>query len=330
MEGVPFETYLLPAIVAMLALAWGAEKFVDGASSLSFNMGMSPLLVGILVMGFGTSLPELLVSIQSSASGNSGLSLGNAYGSNIINIGLILGLAALLSPVIVQKHVMTRELPLLLLATVVTAWLIMDYELSGTDGIILLALFLFALIYLVQASMRDSHLAEGTNFQSKLQENSDSLWQSAGQLTIGLIVIAICSAVLVWIAKGVVSDLGISQVVVGVVVLALGTSLPELAVIVVAAKRGEHELALGNLIGSNLFNTLAVAGLASVIAPYTVDPELVTRDLPVMFVFTAVLAVMAYGWGRRTGVINKVEAVVLMLAFATYIAYLIYQTPIAA
>ena len=330
MEVVPFETYLLPAIVAMIALAWGAEKFVDGAVSLSFTLGMPPLLIGILVMGFGTSMPELLVSIMSSASGNSGLSLGNAYGSNIINIGLVLGIAALLSPVIVQKHVMWRELPLLLLATGLTALLIMDYNLSSLDGVILLVVFLGALGWLVRVSMNSSGTEEAPNFHAKLRENPDSLWQSAGQLSIGLIVIAICSSVLVWSANGVVSNLGISEVVVGVVVLALGTSLPELAVILVAAKRGEHELALGNLIGSNLFNTLAVAGVASVIAPYVVDPELVNRDMPVMFAFTAVLAVMAYGWGRRTGVINKAEAVILILAFLSYIAYLAYQTPIAA
>jgi len=329
-EVIPFEIYFLPVLLVPLVLAWGAERFVDGASALSFNLGMSPLLIGILVMGFGTSLPELLVSLFSSATGNSGLSLGNAYGSNIVNIGLVLGLAAVMSPVIVQNHVVRRELPLLILATAITAVLVMDFELSRSDGITLLVLFVVLLVYLIRASSRASARQEETNFQDKLEEHPVPLGKSVNSLLVGLAVIAICSAVLVWSAQGIVSNLGVSELVVGVVVLALGTSLPELAVIVVAARRGEHELALGNVIGSNLFNTLAVVGIASIIAPYVVDPELVTRDMPVMFAFTGVLVVMAYGWGRRSGVVNKVEGGVLLLAFACYIAYLIYSNPIVA
>jgi cation:H+ antiporter len=329
-EVIPFEIYFLPALLVPLVLAWGAERFVDGASALSFNLGMSPLLIGILVMGFGTSLPELLVSLFSSATGNSGLSLGNAYGSNIVNIGLVLGLAAVMSPVIVQNHVVRRELPLLILATAITAVLVMDFELSRSDGFTLLVLFVVLLVYLIRASSRASARQEETNFQDKLQAHPVPLGKSVNSLLVGLVVIAICSAVLVWSAKGIVTNLGVSELVVGVVVLALGTSLPELAVIVVAARRGEHELALGNVIGSNLFNTVAVVGVASIIAPYAVDPELVTRDMPVMFAFTGVLVVMAYGWGRRSGVVNKVEGGVLLLAFASYMAYLIYSTPIVA
>ena len=330
MEVIPFEIYFLPVLVVPLVLAWGAERFVDGASALSFNLGMSPLLIGILVMGFGTSLPELLVSLFSSATGNSGLSLGNAYGSNIVNIGLVLGLAAVMSPVIVQNHVVRRELPLLILATAITAVLVMDFELSRSDGFTLLVLFVVLLGYLIWASSRASARQEEANFQDKLKEHPVPLGKCIKSLLVGLAVIAICSAVLVWSAQGIVTNLGLSELVVGVVVLALGTSLPELAVIVVAARRGEHELALGNVIGSNLFNTLAVVGIASIIAPYVVDPELVTRDMPVMFAFTGVLVVMAYGWGRRSGVVNKVEGGVLLLAFACYIAYLIYSNPIVA
>lgn len=330
MEVIPFEIYFLPALLVPLVLAWGAERFVDGASALSFNLGMSPLLIGILVMGFGTSLPELLVSLFSSVTGNSGLSLGNAYGSNIVNIGLVLGLAAVMSPVIVQNHVVRRELPLLILATAITAVLVMDFELSRSDGVTLLVLFVVLLGYLIWASSRASARQEEANFQDKLREHPVPLGKSIKSLLVGLAVIAICSALLVWSAKGIVANLGLSELVVGVVVLALGTSLPELAVIIVAARRGEHELALGNVIGSNLFNTLAVVGIASIIAPYVVEPELVTRDMPVMFAFTGVLVVMAYGWGRRSGVVNKVEGGVLLLAFACYLVYLIYSNPIVA
>jgi cation:H+ antiporter len=288
-EVIPFELYLIPALLAPVFLAWGADRFVDGASALSFNVGMSPLLIGVLVMGFGTSLPELLVSLFSSIMGNSGLSLGNAYGSNIVNIGLVLGLAAVLSPVIVKRHVVRRELPLLILATAITAYFVMDYELSRGEGLILLASFLVLLIYLVRASSDDPTKREDSSLQRRLEKRTISLGKSINYLVIGLAVISICSVALVWSARGIVTNLGISELIVGVVLLAFGTSLPELVVIVVAAKRGEHELALGNVIGSNLFNTLAVVGTAGLIAPTVFDAELVTRDLAVMFTFTAAL-----------------------------------------
>jgi cation:H+ antiporter len=329
-EVIPFELYLIPALLAPVFLAWGADRFVDGASALSFNVGMSPLLIGVLVMGFGTSLPELLVSLFSSIMGNSGLSLGNAYGSNIVNIGLVLGLAAVLSPVIVKRHVVRRELPLLILATAITAYFVMDYELSRGEGLILLASFLVLLIYLVRASSDDPTKREDSSLQRRLEKRTISLGKSINYLVIGLAVISICSVALVWSARGIVTNLGISELIVGVVLLAFGTSLPELVVIVVAAKRGEHELALGNVIGSNLFNTLAVVGTAGLIAPTVFDAELVTRDLAVMFTFTAALVVMAYGWGRRTGVINKLEGGVLLLAVAGYFTYLVYSTAIFA
>ena len=330
MEVVPFEQYLLPALLAPILLAWGANRFVDGAAALSFNLGMSPLLIGVLVMGFGTSVPKLLVSVFSSAKGNSGLSLGNAYGSNIINIGLVLGLAAVLSPVIVRRHVVRRELPLLILATAITAYFVMDLELSRSEGAILLALFVMLLIFLVWASKDDTAEPHDARLKSQLEERAVPLGTAIGNLVIGLVAIAVCAAALVWSARGIVGNLGLSELVVGVILLAIGTSLPELVVIVVAAKRKEHELALGNVIGSNLFNTLAVVGAAGLVATSTLDRELVTRDLPVMFAFTAVLAVMAYGWGRRRGVINKVEGALLLAGVAVYVGYLIYTTPILA
>ncbi len=330
MDAIPFELYLIPALLAPVFLAWGANQVVDGASGLSFNLGMSPLLIGVLVMGFGTSLPELLVSVISSAMGNSGLSLGNAYGSNIINIGFVLGLAAVLSPVIVKRHVVRRELPLLIVATAITAFFVIDFELSRSDGIILLALFGVLLAYLTRAAIREPAEPEDSSLKNELEKRTISLGKSINYLLIGLAVIAVSSAALVWSARGIVLNLGVSELVVGVVVLALGTSLPELVVIVVAAKREKHQLALGNVIGSNLFNTLAVVGTAGLIAPSVLDNELVTRDLPVMFALTGVLIVMAYGWGRRTGVINKMEGAGLLLAVAGYLAYLVYTTPIFA
>jgi cation:H+ antiporter len=325
---ISFELYLIPVLLGPIFLVWGADRFVDGASALSLNLGMSPLLIGVLVMGFGTSLPELLVSVFSALAGNPGLSLGNAYGSNIINIGLVLGLAAVLSPVIVRRHVVRRELPLLILATAITAFLVMDFELSRSDGVILLVLFAVVLAFLTLTSMRDSAKQQDPSRTNELDNQTIPLGKSINYLVIGLIVIAACSAAMVWGAKGIVMNLGVSELVVGVIILALGTSLPELVVVVVAAQRQEDQLALGNVIGSNLFNTLAVVGTAGLISPSLLERELVTRDLPVMFALTGVLIVMAYGWGRRRGVIIKAEGVVLLLAVAAYLSYLAYTTPI--
>jgi len=330
-ETVLFEAYLLPLLIAPIALAWGGERFVDGASALSLNLGVEPLMIGVLVMGFGTSLPEFLVSVFASTVGNPGLALGNAYGSNIINIGIVLGLAAILSPVIVRNNVVKRELPLLLLATALTAYFVFDGQLVRGEAVVLVVLFLVLLAYLSWDSLRRSP-GPGTedSRSAAAQAPSLSLGRSITYLMLGLLVIALSAAALVWGARGIIADLGVSEAVVAVVVLALGTSLPELVVIIVAARRGSHALAFGNVIGSNLFNTLAVVGTAAVIAPTTLSGELVSRDLPVMFAFTALLLVMAYGWGRRTGVINKAEGAVLLLAVGGYLAYLVFQTPILA
>jgi cation:H+ antiporter len=321
-----FEAYLLPVLVAPLLLAWGAERFVEGASSLSLNLGIDPLMIGVLVMGFGTSLPELLVSVFASLAGNAGLALGTAYGSNILNIGIVLGLAALLSPVSVRNNVVRRELPLLVLATVVTAYFMMDLQFLRGEAALLLVLFFVLLAYLSWDALRQPQAARDPG--PGVDGEALSLGRGIGYLVAGLAVIAASSAALVWSARGIVSDLGVSEAVVAVMVLALGTSLPELVVIIIAARRGKHGLAFGNVIGSNLFNTLAVIGTAGVIAPAALDTELVYRDLPVMFAFTAVLVVMAYGWGRRSGVINRVEGGVLLVAAAAYLGYLAYLTPL--
>jgi len=330
LETVLFEAYLLPLLLAPIALAWGGERFVDGASALSLNLGVEPLMIGVLVMGFGTSLPEFVVSVFASAVGNPGLALGNAYGSNIINIGIVLALAAILSPVTVRNNVVKRELPLLLAATALTAFFVLDGQLLRGEATIFVVLFLVLLFYLSWDSMRQKPAANVPDSLAALQQPPLSLGRSITYLVLGLLVIALSGAALVWGARGIIADLGVSEAVVAVVILAFGTSLPELVVIVVAARRGSHALAFGNVIGSNLFNTLAVVGTAGFIAPATLSSELLSRDLPVMFAFTAVLLVMAYGWGRRTGVINKVEGAVLLLAAASYLAYLVYQTPILA
>lgn len=330
MEGVFFELYLLPILIAPILLAWGADRFVDGASALSLNLGVEPLMIGVLVMGFGTSLPEFLVGVLASFAGNPGLALGSAFGSNIVNIGIVLGLAAILSPVSVKNNVVKRELPLLILATAIVFYFVMDRQLLRYEAAIIVVLFLGLLFYLSWDALRAKPGRETAARQAELEKPDITLGKSIGYLVIGLIVIAVSSAALVWGAKGIVSNLGVSEAVVAVLVLAVGTSLPELVVIIAAARRGSHGLAFGNVIGSNLFNTLAVVGTAGFIAPAAVDAELVSRDLPVMFAFTAVLVVMAYGWGRRTGVINKVEGGVLLLAAVCYLAYLAYLTPMFA
>lgn len=313
---------LLAVVIGLLLLVWSADRFVTGAVALARHLGMAPLLIGMLIVGFGTSAPELLVSALSSWQGNPGIALGNAFGSNIANIALILGVTALISPVLVQSGVLRRELPVLVGATGLTFALMADRSLSRLDAVALLAVFAALVLW----SIRESRLrgsdslaveveAEGT--AHPLAPRPALLWTVAG-----LALLIASSRLLVWGAVETALFLGVSDLIVGLTVVAVGTSLPELASSVVAIRRKEHDLALGNVIGSNLFNTLAVVGIAGAVHPMEVPGEALWRDLPVMAGMTLVLAVMCAGFGRA-GRVNRYEGAVLVAAFLAYTVCLV-------
>ncbi|GAB5477874.1 MAG: calcium/sodium antiporter [Marinobacter nauticus] len=314
------------AILAGLALlVWSADRFVEGSAAAAGHFGMPPLLIGMVVVGFGTSAPEMVVSALAASQGNPGLALGNAYGSNITNIALILGITAVIAPIAVHSQVMRKELPILALVTLAAAWLLFDGELSRLDAAGLLVLFALLLGWSIWSGMRKTDDAFATEMDAELAAHPMPIRNAMLWLVVGLVLLIISSRVLVWGAVDLATRFGVSDLVIGLTIVAIGTSLPELASSIIAARKGEHDLALGNILGSNLFNTLAVVGIAGSIAPMAVANEVLIRDIPVMVGLTLALFVLGYGF-RGPGRINRVEGAGLLAVFVGYTAYLLSTT----
>lgn len=319
---------LLPSLAilgGLLLLVWSADRFIDGAAAAARHFGMPSLLIGIVVIGFGTSAPELAISAISALNGSPGLALGNAYGSNIANIGLILGLTALLMPIAVQSGILRKELPLLLGATLLAGVQLLDGDISRLDAIVLLVAFLALMGWMVWQGLQQRDDALGSEVEQELTEQSMPLPKALFWLALGLVLLIVSSRILVWGAVEIASALGVSDLIIGLTIVAIGTSLPELASSLIAVRKGEQDLALGNVIGSNLFNVLAVVGVAGLIMPMPVPHEILWRDWLVMFGFTLALFVFSYGF-RAAGRINRVEGGVLLGGFAVYLSYLALST----
>lgn len=317
---------MIMAVVALIAglalLVWSADRFVDGAAATARYAGMPPLLIGMLIVGFGTSAPEMVVSAMAASDGNPALALGNAYGSNITNIALILGLVALLSPIAVHSQVLKKELPILMLVTVFAGWQMFDHQLSSLDAWCLLGVFFVLMAWSVYQGMKSPQDALATEMNEELTQSSMTLKQAIIWLLVGLVLLIVASRMLVYGAVFIAQSLGVSDLVIGLTVVAIGTSLPELASSLIAIKKGEHDIALGNVIGSNLFNTLAVVGIAAAIEPMAVDAVVLSRDWTLMAVLTAALFVMGYGY-KKQGRINRIEGGALLAVFIGYTGYLV-------
>ena len=307
-------------IVGLLLLIWSADRFVVGAAATARHFGMPHLLIGIVIIGFGTSAPEMIVSALSALNGNPGIALGNAYGSNITNIGLILGLTALVLPLAVNSQVLKQELPILIFVTALSAFLIMDGDVLRLDAWILLGIFFIYMGWTIWTGLsnRDDSLVHDVKEELQKQEYM-SLAKALMWVVIGLALLMGSSQLLVWGAVKIAHYFGVSDLVVGLTIVAVGTSLPELASSIAAARKNEVDLAVGNIIGSNLFNTLAVVGLAGAISPMYVGQEVFTRDMPVMSTLTVLLLV--FGFGKK-GQINRIKGLILLLAYIGYNFYL--------
>jgi len=315
---------LLPALAligGIAVLVWSADRFVDGAVGTARHLGMPTLLIGMVVIGFGTSAPEMVVSALAASQGNPGIALGNAYGSNITNIALILGLTALLRPILVHSQVLRRELPLLVAITGFAAWQLVDGEISQLDAWLLLGVFAALMGWTIWQGLR----GRGDNLGVELEQELSQvipLKPALFWLGTGLVLLVISSRVLVWGAVEVATGFGVSDLIIGLTVIAVGTSLPELASAIAATRKGEHDLVLGNVLGSNLFNTLAVVGIAGTIHPMAVTPEVLSRDVLVMGLLT--LSLFAFGFRWRGQVrINRVEGALLLVAYLGYNAFLL-------
>ncbi len=316
-------TPILAVIFGFALLVWSAGRFVDGAASTACRLGMPPLLIGMVIVGFGTSAPEMVVSALAATQGNPGIALGNAYGSNITNIALILGLTALFRPVAVHSRVLRKELPILAAITAFAGWQLLDDAISRHDAMVLLAVFGGLMAWTVWQGTRRQPDALGTEMEQELGCPMP-MGRSLTWIVVGLLLLVASSRLLVWGAVEIARGFGVGDMIIGLTIVAVGTSLPELASSIIAARKGEDDIALGNIIGSNLFNTLAVVGIAGTISPLRVGPEVFARDILVMGGLTFSLFVIGYGFrGPGTGRINRFEGAFLLACYVGYTAFLV-------
>jgi cation:H+ antiporter len=312
-------TAILGIVFGLILLVWGADRFVEGAAAIACHFGMPALLIGMVIVGFGTSAPEMVISAFAASQGNPGIALGNAYGSNITNIALVLGLTALLRPISIHSGVLRKELPLLIAITGLAAWQARDGDITRLDGFVLLSVFAGLMGWSIRQGLRKKGDALGSEIEQELECHAMKIRRAFLWLGVGLILLIASSRLVVWGAVEIAHGFGVSDLIIGLTVLAVGTSLPELASSLIAIRKGEHDIALGNILGSNLFNTLAVVGIAGTIHPMAVGPEVFYRDIMVMAGLTVSLFVFGYGFsGPGRGRINRFEGAALL---AGYIAY---------
>ncbi|MDW7774654.1 MAG: calcium/sodium antiporter [Desulfobulbaceae bacterium] len=313
----------LAVVFGLALLVWGADWFVEGSAATARHFGMPPLLIGMVIVGFGTSAPEMVVSAFAALQGNPGIALGNAYGSNITNIALILGLTALISPIAVHSQVLRKELPILTAVTALAAWQVWDGAITRIEALTLGGVFAVVMGWTILQGMRTKADTLGREMEQELEILVIPLRRAIFRLAVGLVVLIASSRVLVWGAVEIAHGFGVSDLIIGLTVIAIGTSLPELASSLLATRKGEHDIALGNVIGSNMFNTLAVVGIAGSIHPMTVGPEVFSRDILVMAVLTVSLFIIGYGFRGRPGRINRFEGGALLACYIGYTVYLV-------
>ena len=320
---------MLLAAAAILAgfivLIWSADLFVDGAASIAENMGMPPIIIGMPIVSLGTSAPEELVSLNASLSGSGSLAIGNAIGSNIANIGMVLGATLLVAPLMVHGACMKKEVPLLLIATFGAGALLLDGVLSGLDGLLMIAALALIMVRMVRGQIGDSDLTAEAVEEPLPHLKPLRAWLS---FIIGLILLIASSRMLVFGAVMAAKELGVSELVIGLTIVAIGTSLPELAATIASARRGHTEIALGNVIGSNLFNLLAVMSIPGIITVQQLDPQVVTRDYPAMTFLTLFLAAAIYSsrWRSKSrqdhAYLGRIVGVLLVSFYALYYYWL--------
>jgi cation:H+ antiporter len=314
---------ILAIILGIVLLLWSADRFVEGAAAVAGHLGLPSLVIGMVIVGFGTSAPEIVVSIMAALDGNPDLALGNALGSNIYNIGLIIGVTALIVPIAVHSTIIRRELPLLLLFGAVAGALFWNGQLSRLESLLLLLGFFGLMGWTIWTALRgkDDPLAAET--EQELASHAMTLGRAIVWLVVGLTLLLVSSRMLVWGAVSVASALGVSDLIIGLTIVALGTSLPELASSIAAVRKGEHDIAMGNVVGSCMFNLLAVVGIAGIIAPMdALSVDIMLRDWPVMMAMVVSLFVMGYGF-RGEGRINRIEASALLLGLVVYNGWLV-------
>lgn len=310
-------------LIGLVILVWSADRFVIGAAATARRLGMSPLLVGLTIVSIGTSAPEMFVSAMASFDNAGNLAIGNALGSNITNIALVLGITALVSPIPLQKKLLKKELPLLILISIIGGLVLADLELNWIDATILIAALVFSLYLMLQDSEESGEPIVDEE-EAETIENT-SLKSALFWLFAGLTALMVSSKMLVWGATEVATAFGVSDLVIGLTIVAIGTSLPELAASVASALKGHHDIAIGNVIGSNMFNLLAVMPIPGLVAVTAVEPMALYRDYSVMMALTFALLIL-FLISYRKGTLGRMSGSVLTAAYAGYLITLFYMT----
>jgi cation:H+ antiporter len=304
-------------ISGFLLLIWSADRFIIGAAATARNLDVPPVIIGLTIVGFGTSAPEMMVAGFAAYDGSPAMAIGNALGSNITNITLVLGVAALISPLDVHSRILKKEFPILLFATLITVILLSDSMLGRIDGIILISMLIILMWWIARqgiSSPSGDTLSEEyiDELPAEMSISNALFW-----LITGLILLTVSSKILVWGAVNVATELGVSELIIGLTIIAIGTSLPELAASITGALKNEHDIAIGNVVGSNLFNTLGVMSIPGLVAPAALAEGILERDIPIVIILTIALFIMAYGF-RGQGRINRLEGGLLLSAFIGY------------
>lgn len=316
-------------IVGLILLVWSADRFVAGAASVAKILGMSPLLIGMIIVGFGTSAPEMCVSVLAAVNNSPDIALGNAYGSNSANIALILGLTAILMPVVYARSVARKELPVLLLTTLLCFSFLFDGKLTRIEGILMIVIFIVSMVLLSMKSKSATSADEEDSEQGEEEVTQyKSIWVSIVWLVVGLAVLVGSSQMLVWGAKDIAVRCGVHELIVGLTVVAIGTSLPELASSIAAAIKKEHDIALGNIIGSNLFNTLMVVGLAASVKEFKFDHDVLVRDYPIVVILTVILflPIIISCFTKKAPKIGRCFGGFLLVSYIAYTTYIILSS----
>jgi cation:H+ antiporter len=313
---------LIQVAIGLVLLIWGADRFVYGAAATATNFGVAPLLIGLTIVAFATSAPEILVAIIAASRGEPDLAVGNAIGSNIANIGLVLGAVAMVHPIELKSATLRREMPALLAVTLLTVALFLDSYLSFVDGMVLLTGLVIVMVWLTRLGMKSSSNDPiAAEYEAEIPRDV-SMRKALVWLVLGLAILLVGADLLVNGAIDIAREMGVTEVVIGITLVAVATSLPELAVTVVSAVRGEYGLAIGNIVGSNIFNLLAVIGAASIIEPAALPQSVLSLHIFVMVAFTLVMFAMSYDYEGK-GQISRIEGFALLIAYFGYITYVV-------
>lgn len=308
---------LLACVAGLVILVWSADRFVGGAAGLALRLGMTPMTIGLTLVAFGTSAPEILVSATAALTGSSDLAIGNALGSNIANMGMVLAVTLLVRPILITPGTRQRDIPAYLLVAALTGLVLLDGTLARGEGLVLLGAMCLMGWLMWQFRQRDA-LEE-----PELPAHGSSALKDWGLFITGLVMLLVSARMLVWGAVELALSLGVSETIIGLTLVAAGTSLPELAASVAAALRGHADLAIGNIIGSNIMNLVAVLPVPALLAPGVMDPALVTRDFPAMLVLSAALLILVLIAGRRQ--LGRAAGLVLLAGYAGYLTLLATQ-----